>query len=293
MSLRAILVVATTLVAHAAAAQTPPARAPWPADPEAKIARARALFDAGAMTRRHDGKIVFGREAPGDAATRERNRREARELLRSAAAQASPRARELYAGMVENGIGGEARPALARQTYADAGTRLARWRLARMLEQGRGGPKDLASARRLYKLSGDAGQIDARYDHARMLRAGLGGPKDLPAARAELERTTGFCHGDAADDLAEMAEKGEGGPRNVELAATHYLRALGCANGNFRPPAIKTRWRTIDRDIRIAIQAQLAADHGYAGPRDGAWSPALDRILNGAGANWRPSSGLN
>lgn len=274
----ALIAVVAIALAHAAAAQ--PAPAPrWPADPEAKIARALALFDAGAMTRRRDGKIAFGLEAPGDAATRERNRREARELLRSAAAQANPRARELYAGMVENGIGGDARPALARQVYAEAGTRLARWRLARMLEQGRGGPKDLVSARKLYRLAGEAGQIDARYDHARMLRAGLGGPQDLPAARAELERTTGFCHGDAADDLAEMAEKGEGGLRNVELAATHYLRAIDCDNGNFRPPAALTRWERLSRETRYAIQNKLLADSRYAGPVDGAWSAALARAL--------------
>lgn len=266
------------LVADLSAAQAAPARPP-DAQAQALMARAAALFDADAILRRRDGRIVIrenGRHASPGAV--ERDRRAARDLLRQASERGDPTARQLYAQMLEAGAGGGAQPAIARQLYAESGTRVARWRLGRMLEAGWGGPRDITSARRLYRLASNAGQVDARYDLARLLRAGLGGKRDAEAARALLTSMTDFCHAEAADDLAAMAERGEGGPRDVELAATHYLRAAQCRSDLFATPAMLSRWATLDLAVRIATQRRLVA-RGYAGPQDGAWRREMAKLI--------------
>lgn len=254
----------------------------------ALIEKARALFDAEAALRRRDGSTALRAVPRESAGEEERARRDARDLLRQAAERGDATGRRLYAQMLETGVGGEARPAEARALYAelrrgDPEIRIARWRLGRMLEMGWGGPKDLVSARKLYKLASDAGQIDARVDYARMLAAGRGGKADAAAARALLQGVDTFCHADAADELARMAERGEGGPRDVETAARFYLRAVECRNEVFRAPAALAGWGGLDLRTRIAIQRRLAEDGRYDGPRDGVWRAALRKAI-GAGA---------
>lgn len=265
------------------AALAAPALAQTRATPAPLVERARALFDAETALRRRDGAPAVI-ATPRPQATDESDRRAARDLLRQAAERGEPGARRLYAQMLETGLGGEARPAQARALYAelrasDPDVRIARWRLGRMLEMGWGGPKDLVSARKLYKLAADAGQIDARVDYARMLRAGAGGKADAARARALLAGIEPFCHADAADELARMAERGEGGPRDVELAARAYLRAVDCRGPLAPAPAALSAWSALDRETRVVIQRLLAGAGRYDGPRDGAWRAALRTAL--------------
>lgn len=276
-----VLALLAAILAAPASAQTRPAPA------TTLVERARALFDAETALRRRDGSLALSAAAPRRHATErsdDMDRRAARDLLRQAAERGDPVGRRLYAQMLETGVGGEARPAQARALYAelrasDPDARIARWRLGRMLEMGWGGPKDLVSARKLYKLAADAGQIDARVDYARMLRQGQGGKADAARARALLAAIEPFCHAEAADELARMAERGEGGARDVDLAARAYLRAVDCRSALYEAPVALAGWSGLDRAVRIAIQRLLAEAGRYVGPRDGVWRAALKSAL--------------
>ena len=109
---------------------------------------------------------------------------------------------------------------------------------AAMLKSGRGGPEDLAVARRLYALAAEQGVVEAQYNFAAMLQDGSGGPVDLAKARNLFENAArggidiAFLHlavlntrGEDADFVEALKWTILANAANVD-GALDYIKAL-------------------------------------------------------------------
>ena len=166
----------------------------------------------------------------------ERDNDQARQLFKKAAEGGIANAMYRYAMRVQRDADedDEAEMAAAYVTQRHwltraiaSGDKFGTERLAEMLADGIGGPRDPREALRLYRIAA-ADDDDLKRELAERLRAGRGVPRDPRAARAlfgELDTR------ETVATLIEMMDRGEGGPRD-QKGATDLLRTK-VAGGDF------------------------------------------------------------
>jgi hypothetical protein len=171
-------------------------------------------------------KHTQGRGIPRDKAKAERQQ------LRTLAAQGYVEAQHNLGVMYNQGLGGPKDEAEARRLFrlaAAQGLAEAQFSLGLMNEEGRGGPKDEVEARRLYGLAAAQGLPKAQINLGLMHEEGRGGPKDEAEARRLFRLAAAQGLAEAQYSLGVMHEEGHGGPKD-EAEARRLFR-LAAAQG--------------------------------------------------------------
>ena len=181
--------------------------------------RRRAAAGDMAATARLGIDLVNGVAGPG-------HRQAGLDLLYRAAGAEEPLA--FYGlGMARlHGADVTADPERAAHWFAKAARTIpgAAWELGRLVETGRGVPRDQVRARRLYRRAAEAGQTDAAYRLGRMDQLGIGTAPDPARGMIWIRRAAEMGDARAMNDLGDALLTGNGVPRDTKFALA-WLRA--------------------------------------------------------------------
>ena len=165
---------------------------------------------------------------------------------------------------------------------AQAGDRVAQYRLAILYALGKGVPRDYDKAAALMRRAADAGLPDAEYDYGVLCDKGLGVPKNSTEAAKWYAKAAQKGHPPAALNLGYAYAEGIGVTRNLPEAAKWFRRAAeaGLVNAQFNLAYMYEQGAGLARSpIDAYAWYSLAAQKGDRGAQD-----AVGRLTNGMSA---------
>ena len=153
------------------------------------------------------------------------------------------------------------------QELADAGDARAQYRLAQLLANGTGTPRDGSAALHWYRQAAQGGSTEAQSELALMYLLGRGVRQDHTWAAYWYGQLADDGHGTAQIMLGGMYEEGKGVARDLSRAAFWYRRAAeqGFATAQAKLGAMYADGRGVPQNL---VQAWVWFDLAAAGGQD-------------------------
>ena len=218
------------------------------------------------------------------------------EYIREQSEEGHPLCKTILATMYERGLGVPKDVAEAKAIYqAVASTnREAYIELGRMAEEGIGEPVDYAKARQLYELAGARqGNVPSAVRLAKLLEDGKGGPQDLDSALALYVSSLRLYRDEAwigirrirARGLTISAEQGTQYNREWQRAVQ---RTLARKTRDTQIKLLKTASPgSSTRPIKFQLEFQVGSDVPEVSLLESSGDPAIDKAVISAMSSYR------
>lgn len=144
----------------------------------------------------------------------------------------------------------EGLPAPLRKAAA-AGDAAAVYEVASRLAEGRGVPRDMAQAARLFEATATAGLVPAQYRIASHYEKGIGVPRDVGTARMWYEKAAAAGNARAMHNLGVLYAEGITGKPDYETAVQWFRKAaeFGVRDSQFNLAVLLARGLGTERDL--------------------------------------------
>ncbi|MBX3537209.1 MAG: SEL1-like repeat protein [Chelatococcus sp.] len=155
----------------------------------------------------------------------------------------------------------------ALRQAAEKGNASAVYELASRLAEGRGIPRDMKSAARLFEIQAEAGFAPAQYRIANHYEKGFGVDRDLAKAREWYQRAAEAGNAKAMHNLAVLYAEGVSGKPDYPTAVKWFRKAaeLGIRDSQFNLAILAARGLGMDPDlVQSYTWFAVLADHGDA-----------------------------
>jgi localization factor PodJL len=191
----------------------------------------------------------------------------------------------------------ESDAALYRQAVSDDPAAL--YEIASRASEGRGMPRDLELAARLFERAATQGLVPAQYRTAKMYEKGLGVSRELAMAKTWYQRAADNGNALAMHQLAVLSAEGVGGTPDYATAVAWFRRAaeLGIRDSQFNLAVLLARGLGTAQDLSrsytwfaiVAAQGdkEAAKKRDEVGARLGAPKVAAAKL---AAERWRPET---